>query len=173
MHSKRNKILLRQREKQLVSKRNIYAWAEDSHCALPAFVDANILTLNVDADFEVMKAVTFGYNFRDYATEAIETKICPEKLNMQDYARLEEKFGKSNLNLSELSRWATDVEFGRQMLNGVNPVVIERCMSLPDKMKSLDLAKDMEVRIIVIIISIMLNITHSQDTDKIFILYTF
>ena len=148
---KENKILLRQREKQLVSKRNIYAWAEDSHCASPAFVDATVLTLNVDADFEVMKAVTFGYNFRDYATEAIETKICPEKLNMQDYARLEEKFGKSNLNLSELSRWATDVEFGRQMLNGVNPVVIERFTSrlhnfpVNDEMLSLNLAEEMEV----------------------------
>ncbi len=149
---KENKILLRQREKQLVSKRNIYAWAEDSHCALPAFVDANILTLNVDADFEMMKTVSFGCNLRHYATEAIETYFCPEKLNLQDYARLEEKFGKSNLNLSELSRWATDVEFGRQMLNGFNPVVIERCTSLPknfpvtDEMMSLNLAKEMEVR---------------------------
>ncbi len=155
---KENKILLRQREKQLVSKRNIYAWAEDSHCALPAFVDATVLTLNVDADFEVMKAVTFGFDFRHFGTEVIEAKINPKKLNMQDYARLEAKFGESNLNLSELSRWATDVEFGRQMLNGVNPVVIERCMSLPenfpvtDKMLSLDLAKEMVVRIIVIIL---------------------
>ena len=29
-------------------------------------------------------------------------------------------------------RWVLDVEFGRQMLNGVNPVVIEKCSSLPD-----------------------------------------
>ncbi len=74
-------------KKQLVSKRNIYSWAEDSHYALPAFVDANILTLNVDADFEVMKVVTFGFDFRDYATEVIESKINKKKLNMQDYAR--------------------------------------------------------------------------------------
>ena len=31
----------------------------------------------------------------------------------------------------ELSRWMRDEEFGRQMLNGVNPMVIERCATLP------------------------------------------
>ncbi len=51
---------------------------------------------------------------------------------MQDFARLEAQFGESNLNLYELSRWTSDVEFGRQMLNGVNPVVVERCTSLPE-----------------------------------------
>ena len=114
-----------------MSKKNIYVWDEDSHCALPAHVDANIVTLNVDADFEVMKAVTFGYDFTKYEEENIETKIFSKILNMQDYAALEEKFGESNMNLSENSRWKSDVEFGCQMLNGVNPVVIERCTCLP------------------------------------------
>ncbi len=52
-------------------------WDEDSHCALPAHVDANnniiIVTLNIDGDFEVMKAVTFGFDIRHYATEVIRT----------------------------------------------------------------------------------------------------
>ncbi len=65
-----------------MSKRNIYPWAEDTHCALPAFVNATILTLNVDAEFEAVKAVTFGYDFRNYATEMIGTKINPKKLNL-------------------------------------------------------------------------------------------
>ena len=31
----------------------------------------------------------------------------------------------------DAARWTTDVEFGRQILNGMNPVVIKRCTELP------------------------------------------
>ena len=33
--------------------------------------------------------------------------------------------------LYELARWTSDVEFGRQVLNGVNCVMIKRCVELP------------------------------------------
>ena len=36
------------------------------------------------------------------------------------------------LVVCEASRWTSDVEFGRQILNGVNCVIIKRCSELPD-----------------------------------------
>ena len=36
------------------------------------------------------------------------------------------------LKICQASRWITDEEFGRQILNAVNPIVIRKCSTLPD-----------------------------------------
>ena len=59
----------------------------------------------------------------------------------------------------ELARWTSDVEFGRQILNGVNCVMVKRCFMLPSNfpvtqdmvkhflVRSGDLEKEMEVQL--------------------------
>ena len=48
----------------------------------------------------------------------------------EEYAKL---LGEPEFRSYEFSRWTSDVEFGRQILNGVNPVVIRKCEALPAK----------------------------------------
>ena len=62
----------------------------------------------------------------------------------------------------DLARWTSDVEFGRQILNGVNCVVVKRCIELPSNfpvtqemvkhslVRSGDLKNEMEVLFIFI-----------------------
>ena len=66
--------------------------------------------------------------------------------------------GTPEVRVHNAARWTTDIEFGRQMLNGVNPVVIEKCTKLPDNFpvtnemvkgvlnRGLTLEQEMEVR---------------------------
>ena len=50
----------------------------------------------------------------------------------EEYAKLL-KVPSKNVHIYNFSRWMFDEEFGRQILNGVNPVVIRKCEQLPTK----------------------------------------
>lgn len=50
----------------------------------------------------------------------------------EKYAKLL-KVPPKNVHVYDFSRWMSDEEFGRQILNGVNPVVIRKCEELPKK----------------------------------------
>jgi hypothetical protein len=61
----------------------------------------------------------------------LEKSALDDIMNLHDYEKLATVLGEHEVSVFKAGRWMTDVEFGRQILNGVNPVVIERCTHLP------------------------------------------
>ena len=80
--------------------------------------------------------------------------------DLSDFAKFAKSVNREEaLPLYEAGRWTSDVEFGRQILNGVNPMVIKKCTEIPPKFpvtnalvqpyltRSLTLEQEMKVNI--------------------------
>ena len=99
---------------------------------IPSAIDTSN-HLPPDERFEQVKNVDF---YGKGLLRAIHAKLAGITLHLEhlsgyeEYARL---LKEPEIRNYEFSRWTSDVEFGRQILNGVNPVVIRRCESLPTK----------------------------------------
>ncbi len=126
-----NKILLQQRKEQILKRQNVYNWLKDDR-GIPSSIDDSSLFSKLPADqqFGVVKDFDFG-------SEAIHSvgglNIDGLFVNCKDvhgYEVLSRYLG-GKRQLYEAGRWTSDEEFGYQMLNGVNPIVIEKCEKLP------------------------------------------
>ncbi|MCG8623303.1 MAG: hypothetical protein MJE68_15095 [Proteobacteria bacterium] len=85
----------------------------------------------MDEQFELKKMFDFtGTALRD-SVVLLEKSALEDITDLHDYEKLAAVLGEHELSVYKGGRWMTDVEFGRQILNGVNPVVIERCTNLP------------------------------------------
>ncbi|XP_062398047.1 polyunsaturated fatty acid lipoxygenase ALOX15B-like [Sardina pilchardus] len=129
-------IAYKQRQKELEEAHEIFRWrvyaeglpqtvAADSFCDLPA-----------EVQFSVMKAVEF------FTTALIE--LCA--LGLKEYAdstkpwrsfsemekTISESFSPSQTYEYVQKHWKEDQFFGYQLLNGLNPMMIQRCSKLPE-----------------------------------------
>ena len=76
-----------------------------------------------------------------YANLGVSTTANISPKSLQDYHNIalilqgkstfNSELEKRGLIVCEVARWTSDIEFGRQILNGVNPVIIQRCTKLP------------------------------------------
>ena len=130
---KNNPVLLKQREIQIYKRRDDqYLWQKYEDGVLPSCLDKDAINNLPDQQFERVK----NFDFTEGAVKSglflakqIGSYVAGGRYTMDEYASLATELGKPDIDLSAV--WKDDVEFGWQMLNGVNPVVIEKAVSLP------------------------------------------
>ena len=124
-----DKILLTQRESQLKERRSTYGWAKSASDGLPSYIDDGVLNLPHDERFEKVKNINFATSSLE---GTVKVKLQSQEItDLHDYEKVATILGDPEVPVHNAARWTTDVEFGRQMLNGVNPIVIKKCTELP------------------------------------------
>lgn len=125
-----NPILLEQRKEQLQQRCQLYQWQMYPEKELPSHIDSTVSHLPPDEQFHRVKTLDFTGDALK-AGAILGLNILEPCHSLHEYEDWAEKLGHPEVPMYVASRWMTDVEFGRQMLNGVNPVVIQKCTSIP------------------------------------------
>ena len=133
-----NKILLKQRELQLIKRQDHYQWQKLPISGLPSCfndkcveIGGLVNELPEEEQFHETKLLDFtGTIFNQGGKLLLQSGLTNLKC-LHDYEKLATVLGNEAVSVHNAARWTTDVEFGRQILNGVNPVVIRRCTKLP------------------------------------------
>ena len=99
----------------------------DDTSILAGFVN----TLPREEKFDVVKSIDFTTSALEDGAKLLLQSISIEMKHLHDYELMATVLGNPEISVHNAARWTTDVEFGRQMLNGVNPVVIKKCTKLP------------------------------------------
>ncbi|XP_062943208.1 polyunsaturated fatty acid 5-lipoxygenase isoform X1 [Cynocephalus volans] len=130
-------ILKQHRRKELEMRQKQYRWMEWNP-GFPLSIDAKChRDLPRDIQFDSEKGVDFVLNY----SKAMENLFINRFMHMfqsswNDFADFEKIFVKISNTISErvMNHWQEDLMFGYQFLNGCNPVLIQRCTELPEKL---------------------------------------
>ena len=120
-----------QRKLQLEKRKKEYEWQRQSEWGLPSSIDETVATLPHDEKFERVKKVDFTLSAIKGGLKIRVQAAFNDVEDIHDYQKIATILGDPEVPVHNAARWTTDVEFGRQVLNGVNPVVIEKCTALP------------------------------------------
>ncbi|XP_059367610.1 polyunsaturated fatty acid 5-lipoxygenase-like isoform X1 [Carassius carassius] len=122
------------RRMELESRQLLFRWKE-WRPGFPLSIDASSSTeLHLDMQFEAAKSVDFSLNYITAIRNLGLNKFL-KLSSWKDIADFEKIFVKIKNSESEyvMQNWNKDYFFGYQFLNGSNPVIISKCMNLPDK----------------------------------------
>lgn len=126
-----NEILKQDRKDQLKKRKNEYQWQQFPNSGLPSAIKDNVLSLPDDEQFDLVKNVDFTKSGLEGVLATTSAGAFMSIKDIESYVELLKNLDQSPLKIQKAGRWTSDVEFGRQILNGVNPVVIEKCTEIP------------------------------------------
>ena len=125
-----NKVLEQQRADQLSQRQQAYKWQKFPDSGLPSAIDDHTDKLPADEQFGIVKNFDFTTGALDSVASLKVAGMFVDADDLHAYEVLADKLG-GEQPLYQAGRWTTDVEFGRQMMNGVNPIFIKKCEKLP------------------------------------------
>ncbi|KAK2892452.1 hypothetical protein Q8A67_012440 [Cirrhinus molitorella] len=124
------------RRKELESRQLQFRWKE-WRSGIPMSIDADSGTeLPLDIQFEAAKSVDFNSNYsKAIGNLGLNKFMTLFQSSWNDISDFRKIFVKIKNTVSEyvMQNWNKDNFFGYQFLNGCNPVMISKCMNLPDK----------------------------------------
>uniref|UniRef100_A0A8C1SSW1 Lipoxygenase domain-containing protein n=1 Tax=Cyprinus carpio TaxID=7962 RepID=A0A8C1SSW1_CYPCA len=123
----------KQRKNELESRQKIFRWNEWSP-GFPESIDAKMGELPKDVQFDEEKDSDFKRNFlKDLVIDKVDGFFESWK-DIADFKEILVHYNIKNTLLENVMQdWNKDYMFGYQFLNGCNPVMIRKCMKLPDK----------------------------------------
>ncbi|KAL1276666.1 hypothetical protein QQF64_036289 [Cirrhinus molitorella] len=125
-----------QRKNELESRQKIFRWNKWSP-GFPMSIDADVDELPKEVEFDEEKKTEFEKNSFKAAVELGLDRIEGYFESWNDIADFETIYDHYNIKDTLLEKvmqdWNKDEMFGYQFLNSCNPVMIRKCMKLPDK----------------------------------------
>ena len=125
-------ILRHQRENQLERQRTRYRWQHLADVAKPSGIDIGVTKLPSDEQFESTKQFSLLQRVLESKGALMTTTAFSAQHSLSNYEELARCLRTADIPI--YARWKMDAEFGRQVLNGVNSVVIKKCTSLPENL---------------------------------------
>ncbi len=129
-----NDVLLEQRKNELKRTKEQYKWQQFPESGLPSGIDDTVQKLPPDEQFKTVKNFDFTSTALQSVAKLKITGLFIDVDDLHDYEVIANRLGGQE-PLYKAGRWTSDVEFGRQMMNGVNPIMIEKCEALPPNFK--------------------------------------
>lgn len=123
---------MREREIQLTKMKAHYQWKMFPEVGLPSGIDDSVPELPMDEQFSRVKDIDFTADALKGVGGAVGAGLVTDMKYVEDYFDLNCQVAEPELlYLRRAGQWTSDVEFGWEILNGVNPVIIRKCTKLP------------------------------------------
>ena len=126
-----NDILIQERSNQLETRKRQYQWKLFPDSGVPSGIDDSKGNIPEDEQFSRVKNIDFTSDAMKAVADLGLSGLTIKVDSLEDYIELGKSLQQGDLKIHEACRWSSDVEYGRQILNGVNPVIIKKCTKLP------------------------------------------